>query len=192
MGKKDPRVDAYIAEAPDFAKPILARIRAKVHEAVPDVVETIKWSVPAFDYQGPMAGVAAFKAHIRFGFWRGGTVGGKAIPSMERIESIKDLPSDRELIRTIKRAAQMNESGVKMARPTTPKPPVKVPSYVLEAIRTNKKALAAFEAFSHSHKREYVEWITDARAEATRQRRLETAVQWIAEGKSRNWKYVRR
>ena len=122
MGKRDPRVDAYIAKAPGFAKPILTHLRAKIHEAVPDVVETIKWSVPAFDYQGPMAGVAAFKAHIRFGFWRGGTVGGKAIPSMERIESIKDLPSDRELIRTIKRAAQMNQSGVKMVRPQLTQP----------------------------------------------------------------------
>jgi hypothetical protein len=191
MGKKDPRVDAYIAKAPDFAKPLLTHLRARIHEAVPDVVETIKWSVPAFDYQGPMAGMAAFKAHIRFGFWRGGTVDGEAIPSMERIESMKDLPSDRELIRTIKRAAQMNESGVKMARPAKRKPPVKVPSYFLKAVRANKKALAAFEAFSPSHKREYVEWITEAKTEETRQRRLDTAVQWIAEGKSRNWKYAR-
>jgi hypothetical protein len=192
MGQRDPRVDAYIAKAPDFAKPILTHLRARIHEAVPDVVETIKWSVPAFDYQGPMAGMAAFKAHIRFGFWRGGTVDGEAVPSMERIESMKDLPSDRELIRTIKRAAQMNESGVKMARPTTRKPPVKVPSYFLEAVRANKKALAAFAAFSPSHKREYVEWITEAKTDETRQRRLETAVQWIAEGKPRNWKYMRR
>jgi len=190
MGKRDPRVDAYIAKAPDFAKPILSHIREKVHEAVPDIVETIKWSVPHFEYKGPLCGVAAFKSHVRFGLWREAMEGGSG--AIERIGSMKDLPADRKLVGLIRKAAELNESGVKIERKAKPKPPLKVPTYFTTALRKNKKALVAFEAFPPSHKREYVEWITEAKTDETRQRRLDTAVQWIAEGKQRNWKYMRR
>ena len=189
MGKKDPRVDAYIAKAPEFAKPILTHIRAKVHEAVPDVEETIKWGVPHFDHHGPMCMMAFFKAHCRFGFWSGSVADAK--PTAERIESISDLPADRAFVRLIKQAAALREGGAKMVRTSRPRPPVKVPSYFIAAVRKNRKASAAFEAFPPSHKREYVEWVTEAKGEETRQRRLETAVAWIAEGKPRNWKYMR-
>jgi hypothetical protein len=188
MGKKDPRVDAYIAKSPAFAKPILTHIRARVHDAVPDVVETMKWSVPHFEYKGPMCGMAAFKAHCRFGFMK---LGEANSPSVEKIESLEDLPADRVLDRLLKRAAALNEQGVKMARTARPKPPLKVPSYFMAAVRKNKKAAAAFNAFPPSHKREYVEWIAEAKSDETRQKRLETALQWMAEGKPRNWKYMR-
>jgi len=190
MGKRDPRVDAYIARAPEFAKPILTRIRAKVHQAVPEVVETIKWGVPHFDYHGPMAMMAAFKAHCRFGFWYGSDVA-ESNPIVERIESVKDLPPDRTLLRLIEKAGELRAGGAKMTRATTPRAPVKVPPYFTAALRKNRTAIAAFEAFPPSHRREYVEWITEAKTEETRRRRLETAVQWIAEGKPRNWKYIR-
>ena len=190
MGKKDPRVDAYIAKSPGFAKPILTHIRAKVHEAVPDVEETIKWGVPHFDHHGPMCMMASFKAHCRFGFWYGNSVDdAKAIA--ERLESIEDLPPDRKLVGLIRKAAALRAGGVKMTRSTQPKPPVKVPSYFTAALRKNTKAAAEFQAFPPSHKREYVEWITEAKTEETRQRRMDTAIQWISEGKCRNWKYAR-
>jgi uncharacterized protein YdeI (YjbR/CyaY-like superfamily) len=148
----------------------------------------MKWSVPHFDYKGPMCGMAAFKAHCRFGFMK---LGEANSPSVERIETLKDLPPDRVLDRLLKRAAALNEQGVKMARPTKPKPPLKVPGYFLAAVRKNKRAAAVFEEFSPSHKREYVEWITEAKSDETRQKRLDTALQWMAEGKPRNWKYMR-
>jgi hypothetical protein len=190
MGRRDPRVDAYIAKSPDFAKPVLIHLRTKIHEAVPDVEETIKWGVPHFDYHGPMCMMASFRAHCRFGFWVGNEVdGAKAVA--ERIESVRDLPPDRKLVRLIKQAAALRKGGVKMARTQRAKPPLRVPSYFAAALAKNKKAAAAFQAFPPSHKREYVEWITGAKTDETRQRRLATAVQWITEGKSRNWKYQR-
>jgi hypothetical protein len=190
MGKRDPRVDAYIRQAPAFAKPILTHLRAKVHEAVPEVEEAIKWGVPHFDHHGPMCTMAAFKAHCRFAFWSGSAADG-ARPVAERIETVADLPSDRALLKLIRQAAALRQGGARLRRSTAPKPPVKVPSYFLDALRGNRKALTAFEAFSPSHRREYVEWITEAKTEGTRERRLETAVVWIAEGKPRNWKYMK-
>lgn len=165
-------------------------LRATVHEAVPDVVETIKWGVPHFDHHGPMCMMAAFKAHCRFAFWSGSQVEG-AKPIAERLESRSDLPPDRALIRLIKQAAALRAGGAKMVRTARPKAPLKMPSYFMTALRRNRKAVAAFEAFPPSHKREYVEWITEARTDETRQTRLATAVEWIAEGKPRNWKYMR-
>jgi uncharacterized protein YdeI (YjbR/CyaY-like superfamily) len=196
VGKKDPRVDAYIEKSAEFARPILEHLRKIVHAAVPDVEETMKWSVPHFDYQGEMmCSMAAFKAHCAFGFWKGSLVLGDkaqrdAAGHLGRIESMDDLPSDKTLAAYIKRAAKLNEEGVKATRVTRPKSEVTVPNDFMAALRRNKKALVTFEAFSPSHKREYVAWITEAKADATRQRRMATAIEWIAEGKARNWKYI--
>ena len=200
MATKDPRVDAYIAKAKPFAQPILKRIRKAVHAGCPDVVETIKWSVPAFEYKGPMCGMAAFKAHCLMGFWKGTLV--KSMPKDKvtqagggwgRFESVDDLPPETTLVRMVKEAAALNDAGITVPRAVkAPKPPLKAPAYMLAAIGKNKKAAAAWKGFSPSHQREYVEWITDAKSEETRARRLATAVDWIGEGKGRNWKYERK
>ncbi|HET7696142.1 MAG TPA: YdeI/OmpD-associated family protein [Vicinamibacterales bacterium] len=194
----DPRVDAYIAKARPFAQPILRRIRAAVHAGCPGVAETIKWSVPAFDYKGPLAGMAAFKAHCVFGFWKGALM--KSVPEGKegqakgrfgRFESVADLPGETALVRMVKEAAALADAGVKAPRQTrAPKPPPRAPAYVLAAIRKNKQALRHYQAFSPSCRREYIEWITEAKTGETRARRLATAVEWMSEGKSRNWKYT--
>ena len=188
MAARDPRVDAYIAKAKPFAQPMLKRIRKAVHAGCPDVVETIKWSVPAFDYKGPLCGMAAFKAHCVFGFWKGALMG---MDHFGRFESLDDLPSEAAIVKMVKEAAALNDAGVKVPRVVKAKPALTAPPYMMAAITKSKKALAAYTAFSPSCKREYIEWITDAKSDDTRQRRLTTAVEWMAEGKSRNWKYQR-
>jgi uncharacterized protein YdeI (YjbR/CyaY-like superfamily) len=195
MMKKDPRVDAYIAKAPPFARPILARFRKAVHAGCPEVTETLKWSVPHFDYRGVLGGMAAFKEHCRVGFWKESLLTsaptGTSGP-MIRVASLADMPDERTIVKMAREAAALNAAGVKVKRvPKAPKKPLKAPAYLLAALRKNRKAHAAYQAFSPSHQREYIEWITGAKAEETRNRRLETAVAWMAEGKSRNWKYQR-
>ena len=198
MPTTDPRVEAYIAKAKPFAQPILKRIRKAVHAGCPGVVETIKWSVPAFEYKGPMCGMAAFKAHCLWGFWKAALM--KTLPKdpvhepkggFGRFESIDELPSEAAMIRMVKEAAALNDAGVKAPRALKERKALKAPAYMLAAIKKNRKAHAAYQAFSPSHRREYIEWITGAKADDTRVRRLETAVRWMAEGKSRNWKYTR-
>lgn len=200
MGKRDPRVDAYIAKSNDFAKPILNHIRSIVHEACPDVEETTKWSAPCFDYKGMMCSMAAFKEHCAFGFWKGSLVlGGNlknagAAGQFGRLEKVSDLPSRKILAGYIKKAMKLNENGVKSATRTktgAKKPELAVPDYLKAALKKNKKAQTAFDAFSPSHRREYIEWITEAKTEATRDKRMESALEWMSEGKSRNWKYQR-
>jgi uncharacterized protein YdeI (YjbR/CyaY-like superfamily) len=199
--KRDSRVDAYISNAPDFAKPILNHLRQLVHAACPDVVETMKWSRPHFLHNGLLCGMSAFKHHCAFGFWMGELVlgeAGKCGPGKDgmghfgRITALGDLPGDKELLAFIRKAATLNDSGAK--RPAAPRPAgnreLTVPGYLTAALKKNKKALAAFEAFSYSHKKEYVEWITGAKREETRQKRIETMLAWLAEGKSRHWKYA--
>jgi uncharacterized protein YdeI (YjbR/CyaY-like superfamily) len=198
MGTRDPRIDAYVAKAQPFAKPILQRIRDAVHEACPDVAETIKWSMPAFEYKGPLCGMAAFKAHCALAFWKASLIkslprdrGTDAMGNFGRFESLEDVPSRTALLRMVKEAAALNEAGVKVPRVVKPKKPLTAPAYMLAAIRKNKQAHAAYEAFSPSMRREYIEWITEAKTDATRGRRLDTAVEWMADGKTRNWKYAR-
>lgn len=199
MGKRDPRVDAYIARSSDFAKPILNHIRSVVHEACPDVQETVKWGTPFFDYHGVMCNMAAFKAHCAFGFWKGSLVLGNDVKDADaagqfgRIENVSDLPPKKVLMGYIRQAMKLNEDGVKPMRTKTgtKKPELDVPDYLRAALKKDRKAQTAFDAFSPSHRREYIEWITDAKTEATRNKRMETALEWIAEGKSRNWKYQR-
>ncbi len=200
--KKDSRVDAYIAEAADFAKPILNHLRELVLTACPDVEETMKWSRPCFMHKGMLCGMSAFKEHCGFGFWMGELVLGKKAEGVTekdssghfgRITALADLPSDKELLGFIKKAVEVNESGAKRAVAPRPKGPreLTVPDYITEALKQNKKARTAFEAFSYSHKKEYVEWITEAKREETRQQRIQTMMTWLEEGKSRNWKYER-
>jgi len=199
MASHDPRIDKYIEKAQPFARPILERIRRAVHTACPGVTETIKWSMPAFEYKGPLVGMAAFKAHCALSFWKASLMktvptdrGVDAMGEFGRLESLDDTPTEARLVKMVKEAAALNDAGVKVKRVAkAPKPPLKAPAYMLSAIKKNKKAQATFDAFSPSCKRDYIEWITGAKAEATRDRRLETAVQWMAEGKIRNWKYAR-
>jgi hypothetical protein len=195
MGQKDPRVDAYIAKSADFAKPILTHIRRVVHGACPDVVEGMKWSMPHFDYKGIFCGMAAFKQHCTFGFWKGSLL--KLKPADEKamgqfgcIRSIDDLPGAKALASIVKQASKLNDEGVSAPKPKrAPKPPVKTPPYFKAALAKNKKALATYDAFAPSCKREYVEWITEAKTDETRAKRVASAVAWMAEGKKRNWKY---
>lgn len=205
MGKKDPRIDAYIAKAQPFAQPILKRLRALVHRGCPEVEETIKWGMPSFEYKGPLCGMAAFKQHAVFGFWKHKLLndpkgyleerhaqGGSAMGNLGRITSVKDLPPDSIILDFIRQAKKLNDEGVKLARPKpTEKKPLRIPSYFMAALKKNNKALATFESFSYSNKKDYVEWVTEAKTEETRTRRLATAVEWIAKGKVRNWKYIK-
>jgi hypothetical protein len=199
MSARDPRIDAYIARAQPFARPILERIRNAVHVACPDAIETVKWSMPAFEYKGPLVGMAAFKAHATLGFWKASLMKtvpqdrrGQAMGHFGRFESIDDVPSETALVRMIREAAALNESGAKVPKKrAAPKPAPRAPAYLLAALKKNRKALAAWQAFPPSHQREYIEWITEAKTDATRDRRLTTAVEWIANGKGRNWKYER-
>jgi uncharacterized protein YdeI (YjbR/CyaY-like superfamily) len=196
MSKKDPRVDAYIAKSAGFAKPILIHVRKLVHAACPDVMETIKWRMPFFEYKGNLCGMAAFKRHCALVLWKRKLIFGKgatrdnAMGQFGRITSLTDLPGDKVLTGYIRKAVEFNEAGVKVPRPKpTAGGKIIVPDYFLAALKKNNKALAAFENFSPSCRREYVEWLTEAKREETRAKRLQTAMQWLVEGKSRNWKY---
>lgn len=196
MGTKDPRIDAYIAGARPFARPILKHLRKAVHAGCPEVEETLKWSNPAFMYKGILAGMAAFKEHVTFGFWKGSALnlpGGKEHDAMwqfGRITSLGDLPDQKTLVGLVKQAVELHDKGVKAPRRKhPPRKPIPEPDYFLAALKKNRKALKTYESLSPSHKREYLEWITEAKREETRSTRLATAIQWMAEGKPRNWKY---
>ena len=199
MPTRDPRIDAYIEQARPFARPILKRIRKAVHAGCPGAAETIKWSMPAFEYKGPLVGMAAFKAHCALAFWKASLmktlptdVGTDAMGEFGRLESLDDTPSEAALVRMVKEAAALNEAGIKVVRTAkTPKPALEAPPYLLAALKKRGKALTVWQKFPPSHQREYIQWITEAKTEETRARRLETAVGWIADGKGRNWKYER-
>ena len=199
MSTKDPRVDAYIEKSADFARPILEHLRAIVHAAVPEVDETMKWSFPHFMYKGMLASMASFKAHCAFGFWKGsllfddGQASREAMGHLGRITSLKDLPSDRALSGYLKKAARLNDEGVQSARPKRPtqKRELSIPEEFATAIAKNRKARATFDGFTYSHRKEYVDWIAEAKTAGTRQRRIRLALEWMADGKSRHWKYAR-
>jgi uncharacterized protein YdeI (YjbR/CyaY-like superfamily) len=199
MGKKDPRVDAYIEKAAPFAQPILVAIRETVHASCPGVEETMKWNFPHFVYKGMLCGMASFKQHAALGFWKGALVTGgprsaDAMGHFGRLTKLSDLPSKTALAAYVRKAAALNEQGVKAPRAPKKSAPkvVRVPAPLAAALAKHQKAKAGFEAMSPSHRREYIEWITEAKSEETRDRRLAQAVEWMAEGKSRNWKYERR
>jgi len=196
MNTTDPRIDAYIARQADFARPILERLRAVVHEACPGVEETLKWSMPTFLYGGAiLASMAAFKQHASFGYWKHADVMGEGVErdgmgSYGRMSSVKDLPAKKTLVADLKRAMQLNVDKVKPARKATaPKPAMDAPADLVAALAKNAKARKTFDGFPPSAQRDYIEWIVEAKREETRTKRLAQTVEWLAEGKRRNWKY---
>jgi uncharacterized protein YdeI (YjbR/CyaY-like superfamily) len=193
MGTRDPRIDAYIAKSADFAKPILEHLREVVHAGCPGVEETMKWSMPHFMHEGMLCAMAAHKHHCSFGFWKGSLIIDEAKPGMGHLGTIKsldDLPPKKELIGYVKRAAKLNEEGVPVKRvPKAAKKPLPMPDDLAAALGRSRRARETFESFSPSHRREYIEWVTEAKTGATRERRLATTIEWLEEGKARNWKY---
>jgi len=198
MPSNDPRIDAYIEKSADFAKPILEHLRKLVHKACPEVEETWKWSFPNFTYKGMLCSMAAFKQHASFGFWKQSLLETDAFPknktamgSFGRITTLKDLPSDKVIIGLIHQAMELNEKGINVQKAKKPaeKKEIVVPDDLAAALAKDKKAKAQFEKFSNSHRKEYVMWITEAKTEPTRLKRLATTIEWLSEGKSRNWKY---
>jgi hypothetical protein len=196
MRRNHPGVDSYIAAAAPFARPLLKRLRRLFRRACPLLEERLKWGFPCFEFRGMLGGFAAFKHHASFGFWRqdvlpdphglfksGGPTGSG------RLTDASQLPPDRVLLEYIRRAVALNEAGPPPRKRRRPKPPVPMPRDFRLALRKNRKALGNFEAFAPGQKREYLEWITEAKQSSTRERRLATAIGWIAEGKTRNWKY---
>lgn len=206
MGKKDKRIDDYISKSAGFAQPVLKHIRELVHKTCPEVEEKLKWSFPHFDYKGSMmCSMAAFKQHLAFGFWKGAMMKDKgillgrqskeAMGNLGRITSIKDLPGDKLITGWIKEAMKLNNAGVKLSKTVKPKHERKeyqMPDYFAKALSKNKKAKVTFENFSPSHKRDYLEWIVEAKTEETRNKRMATALEWLLEGKIRNWKYMKK
>ena len=206
MGKRDKRVDAYVATKAGSFAPILSHVRELVHKACPDVEETIKWGMPSFDYKGPYFSYAAFKQHCVFGFWKAKLLkdpknylgarkvdGGSAMGHFGRVTQLSDLPPDKVILDFLKQAKKLNDEGIKVPpkRKISPRP-LKAPADLMDALKKNRRALSTFDAFSPSNKRDYVEWITEAKTEATREKRIVQAVEWMAEGKPRNWKYMRK
>jgi len=197
--KTDPRVDAYIAEAAEFAQPILRHLRKLVQDACPAAEETIKWNHLSFVLDGKILCMAgSFKAHCTFGFWHKDVQQvverelGKASEAaglMGRITRIADLPSDATMRRFLKQAVALASSGVPARLRSKPKPEAVVPADLAAGLKINKAAAKTFENFSPSHRRDYIEWITEAKREETRQKRLATTLEWLTDGKSRNWKY---
>ncbi|MEO8447929.1 MAG: YdeI/OmpD-associated family protein [bacterium] len=202
--KKDNIVDVYIEKSADFAKPILIHIRKLVHDTCPDAEEKMKWSFPHFDYKGEMmCSMAAFKQHCAFGFWKASLMknsqkifakyGKTAMGNLGQIQSIKDLPSDKILIASIKEAMKLNEDGIKVKKSkSVQKAESIIPDYLQTALEKNKNANNTFNSFSPANKREYIDWLGEAKTEATRNKRMATALEWMSEGKSRNWKYTRK
>jgi uncharacterized protein YdeI (YjbR/CyaY-like superfamily) len=197
MASTDPRIDAYIARQADFARPILQHLREAVRSACPEAEETIKWGMPHFTHKGQiLAGMAAFKAHATFGFWRGKEVTGgtgkerDAMGSFGRLRSLEDLPDEETLHALIRKAAALGEAGPKPVRAAkAPKPPAETPSELAEALAANPAAKATFNGFPPSCRREYCDWVAEAKRPETKAKRVAQAIEWMAEGKRRNWKY---
>ena len=202
MPLTDPRVDAYIEKSQPFAQPILRHLRQLVHKACPEIEETIKWGFPHYEYKGLVCNMASFKAHCTFGFWKASLmkdaskflepVGKTAMGHFNRLTSIDDLPSDKIMISYIKEAVGLNEMNATVPRKkVVSKEPVTRHEQFSAALKKNKKALDNFEKMSPSHQKDYNSWINEAKSEVTRTRRIQTALEWILEGKGRNWKYER-
>jgi hypothetical protein len=191
--------EAYIGEAPAFAKPILAHLRELVHRTCPSATESIKWSHLFFEHEGPLCMTAAFKGHCSLGFWhqgmqavlaRGGVKAVDGAGSFGKIRSLADLPGDRALIGFLREAVALNESGAPARSRAKPRKGVLVHPSLARALRSNAAASRAFEAFTPGKRREYSDWIAEAKRDETRQKRIATALDWIAQGKSLNWRYV--
>jgi uncharacterized protein YdeI (YjbR/CyaY-like superfamily) len=193
---RDARVDAYIAKAPPFAQSILERVRERVHEAVPDVEEAVKWGAPSFTLDGKILLImASFKQHAALNFWRGQEIGdgspkAGAMGQFGRLTSVDDLPTDAELVALIREAAELSRKAPAPRKTKhEPKPPPEMHPDFVAALAKAPNAKAVFEGFSPSARRDYLEWIAEAKQDATRAKRITTAVEWIGEGKRRHWKY---
>ena len=196
-----PKVDAYLAAAEDFAKPIMTHLRALLHTTCPEVVEEMKWGIPHFDYKGEMMCIfAASKKHCSFGFWKDALMvdprfqANSSLPAikryMGRLTKLSDLPSDEELTGFIREAMALNENGVKLPPREVKTPKVlAMPPEFAACLAQNPTAQAAFASRSDAFRKDYLIWITDAKTDATRQKRIDEAVGWIADGKGRFWKY---
>ena len=197
MPSYDKRIDAYIEKSAEFAQPVMVHLRDLVHKACPEVTETLKWSMPSFEYKGLLCGFEAFKQHCTFGFWKQSLLETDAFPknktamgSFGRITSLKDLPSDKVMVGLIHQAMELNEKGIKVPKKAAaPKKDLVVPDVLKKALSKNKAAKTTFEKFPYSCKKEYIEWITEAKTEPTRDKRLASTIEWLSEGKRRNWKY---
>lgn len=204
MENRDPRTDTYIEKSAAFAQPILTHIRQLVHQACPEIIETTKWGFPHFEYNGVLCSMASFKQHCALGFWKAtlmsdpyklfSEIDKPAMGHFGQIRSLADLPADNILLEYLQEAVQLNIANIKKpdrTKSATLKE-IEVPDYFREALSKNESAQNTFADFSNSNKKEYISWITEAKAENTRQKRLETAIKWLAEGKIRNWKYVKK
>jgi uncharacterized protein YdeI (YjbR/CyaY-like superfamily) len=199
MATKDPRVDTYIAEAKDFARLILKHLRKLIHQGCPDAVETIKWGCPSFDYHGVLCGFAAFKTHCSLFFWRDIDLSrwlqktnteDAGMGQFGRITSKADLPEDAVLLACVRAAVEQRDAPAsRTKRARQPAKELLVPPDLKTALAANAKAAATFKAFAPSHRRAYIDWISDARQSATRDKRLQTTIEWLTEGKPQNWKY---
>jgi hypothetical protein len=202
MGKTDLRVDAYIENVADFAKPVLKHLRALIHNTVPEVEETIKWQFPHFEFKGTICSMAAFKNHCTFTLAKGALisdtygimskVGESAMGQFGRICALNDLPDDKILIEYILQAVELNEKGVKKTVSKITSKDLVIPDFIVTALSVNKKAEVTFNNFTYSHKKEYVQWITEAKTDTTREKRIATMLEWLEEGKSKNWKYEKK
>jgi uncharacterized protein YdeI (YjbR/CyaY-like superfamily) len=193
--KTDKRVDAYIAGQPDFARPILVHLRSVIHEACPDCDETMKWSRPSFLYKGKiLAGFSGFKAHAAFGYWNDSMLNEdeknrSAMGQFGRLTTLDDLPDRANLVALTRKSMALIDDGVKPPRASARKPPFTIPQDMRAAIDAVPAAKSCFDGFAPSCQREYVEWVTEAKRDETRSKRLSQTVEWLAEGKKRNWKY---
>ena len=204
--KIEPRIDFYIAKAKPFAQPILIHLRQLIHKACPDVVETIKWSRPFFEYKGNiLCNISAFNEHCSFGFWgeeigavlrAAGVVREEGMGTLGRITSLETLPSDQQMLAWLRQAVAFIEDGTYTSPIAArnrvvkaPKDDLEIPEALAQALKTSKPAAQVFAAFSPSCQREYIEWIAEAKRPETRDKRVAQAIEWIAEGKQRNWKY---
>lgn len=197
MVTHDPRFDAYIEKAPEFARPILRELRRRVHAACPDVVETIKWRNLSFEYHGLLAGMAAFQAHLAFGFWKDDLLQKEkalqpTLRKVGRVTELAGLPTATAFRKALLRAMALNRDGVKLPRKEpTKRPAIAMHPAFVRALAAVQAAQATFDGFPPGKQRDYLEWIAEAKQEATRDKRIEQAVAWLAEGKSRHWKYQR-
>ncbi|MCB0380848.1 MAG: YdeI/OmpD-associated family protein [Flavobacteriales bacterium] len=191
---KNPKVDEYIAKSAEFAQPILSKLRALVHQVNPDIEETIKWGMPNFEYKGMLFNMAAFKQHCAFGFWKQKLI--KSLDGAEdgmgsfgKIKSLNDLPSDEILLMLMQEAVMLNEKGIQLPKVVKEKKNLVVPKELKDVLQQHPKAKEVFDNFAYTHQKEYIEWITEAKQDSTKQKRITQTIEWLLEGKNRNWKY---
>lgn len=203
MEKYSSKIDHYIEKSQDFAKPVLHYLRETVHEFCPDAEETMKWSFPHFIYKGKnLCAMASFKQHCTFGFWLEKEmktmkeitqdIEKNSMFSLGKITGIEDLPSKPQLKKAIKEAMELTDMGVIMKKAAPSKTEMEIPEYFQTALEANQKALDVFKKASPFFRKEYITWIMEAKTEATRNKRIDQAIEWIAEEKGRNWKYERK